>query len=238
MGSTKVEAPQPTQAEQDLQKAQLAGIQSQQAQDAAMRPLLLRQQGLQEVNGQIQEIPWEQRLAAMNPQDRANYDLQKAYIDRQQLALEGKLPVSPGMESNLAEQQKILQEGLSRKGGSGYNLSTAGIQSLGLFNRNAEMMREEARRGQISSGQGLISSGLSNIMGQQGQQYSQGQNMGLPGFSALQGAYGQAYQPFQFNRNMEFQANQQTAANRAGLLGGAMGMVGTAGGIGLAKYLK
>lgn len=230
---TKVEAPQPTAQEIALQQAQLDSIAKQNAETEAFKPYLYKQMGLREVNGQIQEIPWEERMASMAPQERAGYELNDLYLQRQKDAMEGKLPVSPAMEAELAQQGADLEANLSRRLGPQWSQSTPGIQSMTEFDKRAGLMREEARRGQISSGEGLLNARMGLLQNTQAQNVQQGQNWGLPAFSQLQGAYSQAYQPFQFNRNMQFQANQQSVANRMGLISGAMGMAGSIAGGGL-----
>lgn len=234
--STKVEAPQPSAEEQALQREQLSLLQQQRAETEAFKPLLYEQMGLREVDGKLEKVPWEERLAAMSPQERAGYDLNELYLQRQMDALAGNLPVSPAMEAELTQQRENLMGNMSRKLGSNWALSTPGIQSMSEFDKRAELLREEARRGQISTGEGLLSARAGILGGQQAQNYGQMSSWNLPQFQGLSGAYSNAYQPFQFNRNMQFQANQQTAANRAGLIGDAFGLLGTVGGAGLSAY--
>ena len=228
---TKVQAPQPTPQEIALQQAQLDSINKQNAETEAFKPFLYESMGLRDVNGKLEEIPWEERLASMAPQEKAGYELNDLYLQRQKDAMEGKLPVSPALEEDLAKQKANLEANLSRKLGSNWAQSTPGIQAMSEYNKRADLLREETRRGQISTGEGLLGSRMGLLQGQQAQQYSQGQNWGLPAFSTLQGAYSQAYQPYQFNRNMQFQANQQTSANRMGLINGAMQAAGMAAGM-------
>lgn len=229
MGTT-VEAPQPSAQEIALQQAQLDSIAKQNAETEAFKPILYKQMGLREVNGKLEEVPWEERMASMAPQERAGYELNDLYLQRQKDAMEGKLPVSPAMEAELAQQRADLEANLSRRLGPQWSQSTSGIQSMTEFDKRAGLMREEARRGQISSGEGLLNARMGLLQNTQAQNVQQGQNWGLPAFSQLQGAYSQAYQPYQFNRNMQFQANQATSANRMGLIGGAMGAAGAIGG--------
>lgn len=172
----------------------------------------------------LQEVPWEERLAAMSPQDRAGYELNDLYLKRQRDAMEGKLPVSPAMEAELAQQQADLAANLSRRLGSGWEKSTPGIQSMSEFNKRAGLLREEARSGQITSGEGLLGARMGLMQNQQSQFYNQAK--GWP-TSGLNNAYSQAMQPFQDYRNMQSQASAQNAANRSGMIAAGAGTVAT-----------
>lgn len=227
MGGTKVQAPQPTAEEKALQQQQLSLLQEQRAETEAFKPYLYESMGLRDVNGKLEKIPEAERLASMTAQEKAQYDLANSYLDRQKQALEGKLPVSPAMEAELEQQKTDLATNLSRKLGSNWMQSTPGIQAMTEFDKRAGLLREEARRGQISTGEGLIGARMGLLQSQQAQNYGQAQNWGLPAFSQLSGAYSQAYQPFQFNRQMDYDARKTTSANRMGLITGAMGALGT-----------
>ena len=141
------------------------------------------------------------------------------------------MPVSPALESELERQRSALESNLSQRLGSNWSESTPGIQAMSEFDKGGGLLREEARRGQISTGEGLIQARLGQMQGAQAQQYGQGQGFGLPSFGALSGGYAQAFQPYQFNRQMEQSARGQSAANKAGLISGAMGMLGTGAGL-------
>lgn len=166
----------------------------------------------------LEEIPWEERLASMSPQERAGYELNALYLQRQRDAMEGKLPVSPAMEAELTQQRSDIEANLSRRLGSNWQQSTPGIQAMGEFNKRAGLLREETRRGQISSGEGLLGARMGLLQGQQGQFYNQAK--GFPVNNMTQ-QYGQAMAPYQDYRNMQYQASAQDAANRTGLIAGA-----------------
>jgi hypothetical protein len=63
-----------------------------------------------------------------------------------------------------------------------------------------------------------------------------GFNQANQGFGSLQGNIGTALQPFQFQRNMQFQANQAGGGGFGSLLGGmgAIGLGAFSGGLGTA----
>ncbi len=89
--------------------------------------------------------------------EKSGFGLTQKLQERTLAALEGKLEVSPALESNLQSKRQDLMETLSRKLGPNWATTTPGIQSLSEFEKGAELVREEARRGQIESGVGMLS---------------------------------------------------------------------------------
>ncbi len=232
MGSTSVEAPEPSPEERELQTLQLDLARQEAAQQEALRPFVLQNQGLTQdpETGEIRRLTPEELEAARTPGEQRAFDITRESQERQLAALKGELPVSPALEQELQQQQTRLEEGLSRRLGGGFATTTAGQQALARQQQTAGLLREEARRGQITSGQGILGSRLAGQLGQQQQQFGQFQGIGQ-GSLGLLGGLGQAQQGFQFNRQLEFQAAQQTAANRAGIISSIFGAAGTAGGL-------
>lgn len=180
----------------------------------------------------------EEYYASLSPTEKQSYDLQKLAYERTKQAYEGTLPISPAMEKELAQQKGITEEGLRRRLGSNWNLSTSGIQSMGDFNTNAELAREEARRGQITSGEGILLArqGFGSGLTQQNYQNYTGYPQSTLGISS---GLVNATQPYLNYANMQNQANianaQAANQSRSGLMSGLGTMAGLAGGIGLAS---
>lgn len=221
---TKVEAPQPSAQEVQLQKLQLEEARLQAEQAAELRPFLLEKQGLIETEKGLRRLTPEELAARMTPEQRRAQEITQATQERQLAALEGRLPVSPALEADLADQQRLVQEAIARRGQGG---GTLGLRAQSLFNRQANLVREEARKGQLGLGQSLLASQGQLKLARQGQGFNQLQGFGVPGLQRL-GAFGQAQQPFQFQRGLEFKAGLQSAQNRARLLGGLGQMAGGA----------
>jgi hypothetical protein len=80
-----------------------------------------------------------------------NQAIQTAMQERTQAALAGDLPVSPALEESLREQQQATALGVAR--GSGAQ-STPGIQLLAEQQTGANIAREAARQGQLTTGLG------------------------------------------------------------------------------------
>lgn len=234
--STKVSAPKVSAQETALQQEQLALLKRQSAEQEMFKPYLYESMGLRvNAQGQLEQIPEADRLAAMTPQEKSEYELANLYLQRQKDALMGNLPISPAMEKELADQQTLMEENLSRKLGTNWGQSTSGIQSSDAFQTRAGLLREEARRGQIGMGESLIGARMGLLGQQQAQQYGQMQGWGAPS-AGLFNQYSQAYQPYQFNRQMQYDAKSQSMANKMGLISGAMGMVGRIGAYAGMKY--
>jgi len=162
-----------------LQKAmlikQFQEMQQQEKTYENLEPFLLESIGFRkDEEGNFIRMTDEERYERMSDLEKLQYDNAKLLAEREKMALEGKLPISPAMEENLAEQRSQLENTLSQRLGSDWQTTTAGIQAMGEFDRNAELMREEARRGMISEGVGLnlAQSGfLSGLTGQKQGQY-------------------------------------------------------------------
>lgn len=230
MPKTTVQAPQPSAEERELQTMQLDLARQEAAQQEALRPFVLQNQGLTQdpETGEIRRLTPEELEAQRTPSEQRQFDITRLSQERQQLALEGKLPVSPALEQELQQQQTRLEEGLSRRLGGGFATTTSGQQALAQQQQTAGLLREEARRGQIGQGQGILASRLAGQLGQQGQQFGQFQGIGQ-GSLGLLGGLGQAQQGFQFNRGLQFQAAQQNAQGQQAFLGGLGRAIGGAG---------
>jgi len=187
----------------------------------------------------------EQQLAQMSPEEQRSYRTNKLMQERQQMALEGKLPVSPAMEAEIKGQEEALRETLTRKLGSDWMTSTPGQQAWSEFQKNAGLLREEARRGQITTGEGLLmareglglqqqgytSDAYSQLYGLGAQRTATYANIPYRTSGLLQG-YAQAQQPYQYYTGLQTQANiaraQARAQERAGLYGGIGSAAGSA----------
>lgn len=236
MGGGGQSAPKPSKKEKALMQAQLDMLQQSRDEQELMKPFMLKSLGMiQEVQDgktSYRMMTEEEKLAGMSTTERSNYDILKLQQDRQKLALEGKLPVSPALEDEIATQEKQLREGLSRRLGADYENSSAGIQALGEFQKKSGLLREEARRGEMSTGQGLM-------LSQQG--YMQNENIanqnamsgyGNRLFPLVQG-YGSAMQPYQFNRSLQGQYDQMASQEKAAMYQGLGSLVGTGMGYGI-----
>ncbi|MCE5336836.1 MAG: tail fiber domain-containing protein [Desulfobacteraceae bacterium] len=94
----------------------------------------------------------EQIAAQMTPTERSNYEITKLSNERYMQALKGDLPVDPALEKELTTEEQQIKEDLSRKLGPTWELSTPGQTALRNLQEKANLVRSEARRGEISAG--------------------------------------------------------------------------------------
>lgn len=215
-GGGNINVPGPTSEEIELQRMQLDQLRQQNKLQQQFQPFILESLGFKiEPDGSVTKLE--------QPKD----ELATLYEQRQLQALKGELPISPAMEKELSQQEAAITEGLSQRLGSDWQQTTAGQQAMSEFQKRAELLREEARRGQITTGEGLLESRLGFLQGVQQQGLSNLSAFASPNSA---GAYSSALAPYQAQRQMQFSANQSSAANNAAMTSGLMGMAGTLGG--------
>lgn len=159
----------PTPEEQAY--ADLLGMQVKGAKYAeALGPLQLRQQGYDVVLDE-KGMPTAINLikggqAELQAQNQAGQlELNRAFQERTKKAMAGELPLDPGIQRQLDENEVSLRAGLAKNLGPGYETSTPGIQALANFNKRREEVVSAFQHGEISSSAGL---------GLQGQQVQPG----------------------------------------------------------------
>jgi hypothetical protein len=119
--------------------------QQQAAYDAEMRA-----KGYDPVTGA--RMTAEQQIANMTAAQRLEYETSKLSSERYKQALEGKLPISPALEAQLKDEETTLRNELLQRLGQDYMLSTPGQKAIATLQQKHNMIREEARRGEISAG--------------------------------------------------------------------------------------
>lgn len=233
--------PQPTAEERALQQSQaeLLGLQTnilkqQQQQQAILLPFLAEQEGFQVETDEMGNITSISKTPS--ELDEKAKTLESEMLDRSLAALRGELPVSPGLERDIANQGQTLRDRLAAQFGPGYETSSPGIESLGQFEESANVAREGARTAQLTLAEQL------GITRQQQNQFSQsssqdvlrqsslGDPLTLAGaFGQVAGGYGQAQAPHLAQRQMQFQASQSGASNFASIIGAGIGAAGKVG---------
>ena len=173
----------------------------------------------------------DEKLARMNPLQRAQYEIDLQLAAREKSALAGTLPISPALEESLGKQMSSLESYMSTRLGPRWRESTPGIQALTKMSAYHDMIREEARRGAISEGLGQMIAGNQAYTSGATANYGGMMNMTSP-YAQLFGQAGQAQEPYRYYNNLAFQANvanAQAASQRsAGLMGGIGSLAGTA----------
>lgn len=256
MSTKKVAVPQASQAEQNLQKEQAEflrlqkdSITQQQEFNKMITPVLLKQSGFdftQDENGNITSLT--EKAKEVDPNEQMRKDIETAFLERTKASLAGDLPVDPGLIRDLNKSDQELENQLRKQFGNDMS-STPAQEALQRAKESRNILLDQARRGDLTlaeqlgqarqnSNQQLIDSNLNRAFG-----ISNNNNFASQWAQAGQSAQ-TAQQGFQFNRNMQFSANQFNAsqvsplASIAGTIGGAAlgaftGGIGTAAGTAL-----
>lgn len=116
----------------------------------------------------------EEKYAQLSGMDKNLYDLGMLQYNRLNDAYSGNVGISPALEADLAKQQSVLEQTLAQKLGPNWATSTPGIQAINEFQKQAGIVREEARRSMLNEGQGLL---LQNLGYQQGAKQQQLSNL-------------------------------------------------------------
>jgi hypothetical protein len=236
-GSSK--PPAPTAEERALQKAQADLlneqrdiVRAQREQQKVLLPFLADQEGYDitlDDDGNIKTIGKRYNRA----EDLRN-QLDEGLAERSLKALKGELDVDPALEDALKEQETNLRERLKHQFGAGYETSTPGVDALGEFGKNAEMLRAGARRGELT-----LSEQLGIARSQQNQsermtsqdylrQIGPGDAMSYAGaFGQIASGYGAAQGPYIAQRQMQMQAQQSKRSGIMGLIGAGVGAAGS-----------
>lgn len=245
-GSTTVSPPQPTQAETDLQnqqtallKQQTAIIQSQYQTQNLLAPFLYQSLGLTPQTNSAGAITGFTQDPAYSALQKQQNTITSEFLDRTQQALEGNLPIDPGLTTSLNEQESKLQQTLAQQLGPNWATSTPGTTAMNQWNLYRSNAEESARRGDLTMAESLA---LGNQQGANANTSSFLQNAGgvssLPfGSAQALGANAQGYNnPISFLeniRNQQFQASIFNAQQNQGLFGGLGSALGSIVGLGV-----
>lgn len=181
--------PPPSAEETELKQTELELLREERAFRRQLEPVILRQEGLRvnPATGAIEDIPFEE----LSPEEQRSRQILEESQTRQLQALRGELPVSPALERALTEEKKGLINRLRSEKGARFAETTGGIATLGEFKTRAGLLREEARRGQITTGESLLLARL--------QATEAAQTQGTQGLQTLAGGrFGDLSQQFGF----------------------------------------
>lgn len=159
-------------------------------------------------------------------------EIETGFLERTRAALAGELPVNPALLRELGEQEETLRETLRKQLGPGFETSSPGIEALATQSQRREELIEGARRGDLTLAEQL------GIARQGSNEQSINQLLARVGGAAnfqnpLISQFGSAQQPFQFNRQQQFQANAANAQLSAQSQQGIGQFLGLAAGTGI-----
>jgi hypothetical protein len=238
---TSVSVPGPSPEERDLQRnqAELLALQrqiieEQRAQNRILLPFLAQQEGFDVTVDEHGVITGVSMTAAEAAKRAQGDEVQRLLNERSLAALKGELPVDPGLERDLQQQEQDLRNKLQTQLGPGYETSTPGIQALDEFMRSAESLRYGARTGQLTLAEqlGITREQQNDFSRQSSEDVLRTSAIGDPltfagAFGQTARGYGQAQIPFIQQRQMQLQANIANAQSSMGLMGAGIGLIGS-----------
>jgi hypothetical protein len=125
----------------------------------SMEDILMKKQlalsGYDKAGNKLSE---EQMLSYMTDAEKQSYNLNKLNNERLMKAYNGELEISPALEEELGAEETQAREVLQRKLGDNWMLSTSGQNMMKQIQQKGNLVREEARRGLITSGEGVATS--------------------------------------------------------------------------------
>lgn len=244
MGGSAPSVPGPSATETALQQAQLDALKSSQAQIEKqnktmelLAPLVYKSAGVQPTYDEKGTITGFTQVE--DPLQSKLKTLQGEFYDRTQNALEGKLPVDPGLLQSLAEQEQQFKERMRKQLGPGWETSTPGIEARAKFDLTKNNVLEGARRGDLSMAESLGLAANAANLGQQGQNF--GQIMTTAGaplasasaYGGVAQGFGQAAGALANERLANYQAQLGGYQNQQKTFGSLFGGIGQLGGMAL-----
>lgn len=92
------------------------------------------------------------------PLAQQDKEIRRLSGERTLKALRGELEVDPAVERDLKNQEQTLRERLQQQLGSGYETSSAGQEALQRYREGADVLRSQARRGEMTLSEQLAAS--------------------------------------------------------------------------------
>lgn len=213
-------------------KLQREILEQQRQQQKVLLPFLAEQEGFKAETDEFGNITKISKTDTVI--DRKRKELEEGLVERSLRALKGELPVDPALERSLEVNERTLREKLRAQLGPGFETSSAGIESLGDFSRNAEILRFGARTETLTLAEQLaLTREQQNLFKKQSaQDVLTNQAQGVPltlagGFGQNARGFGAAQQPFIEQRKMQLQASIANAQTSAGRLNAGIGAIGS-----------
>jgi hypothetical protein len=220
-----------------------------------------KEMALQDLSLETMTKQLEKLNAGPTALEKAQEEVGLLQAERTKKALSGELPLSEGTVSRKQAEWDQFKESMARAGNpifgdspeSSFSNTTAGNESLQAFNQAWKVAEDAERRGDISVGAQLVNESTSLASSLRGAAYGASSGFrssglsttdlyqGVPelGTSKLLPSYLSALQPYQLQRQGEFQADATNATNAATRYAGLMNMTGAiAGGLGSAMLIR
>lgn len=127
----------------------------------------------------------EQKAQLTGPAAKRKREIERLLDERTLAGLKGNLPVDPALERDISDQEETLRQRLQEQFGPGYETSSPAIEALSKFEESSNVLRSQARRGELTlseqlgavrGGLGVQQAGLNIGAGSQG--------AGIPGLTS------------------------------------------------------
>lgn len=138
------DAPKPSDEELALQREQTRLLRQQRDREDMIFPFVAEQMGFDAETGELTEFGEQQR------------ELQEVLTERQLSAARGELPVPSVVDRDLEDQEQRLHAQLREQFGAGYETASPAIERLEEFRERANLTREQARRGELTTAGDLL----------------------------------------------------------------------------------
>jgi len=226
----EVNFPPPTDTQQQLLDSILTQLSDSRELQEKFIPLLANAAGYAyDKSGNLIQMPIADYLAQMNPLFRQQYENLQLIQEQTNKMLQGDYSANPALEQQLGKEKQNLENTLSARLGPDWRQTTAGIQAMSEFNRNALSLREASRQQQLSNYSTMVSSGLQDYL--TGQQAPLSYATGLQNYATgLLNDYNQALQPYQWERQKQYEAALKNMEAQQSQSAGLGQFIGTAGG--------
>lgn len=173
----------------------------------------------------------EQTERLTGPEAERRKEIEGLLNERTLKALRGELEIDPALERDIASQGQTLKERLQQQLGPGFETSSAGIEAMSKFEESANVLRHQARKGELTLGEQLS-------MARQGADIAQGgANLGatqarIPGIDPLSAggfAFGAQNAGIASQQQMQsiLQGGMQTAGGLGQIAAGYQMPIGT-----------
>jgi len=232
-----VSVPEPTAEEKELQKEILTQLKESRTLQEKFLPILMETSGYKyDDSGNVVKMGYDEYLDSLDPTMRTQYENLQLIQEQAQKALQGEI-ASPLLEKSLSSQKQQMEENLSRRLGSNWGQTSAGLLAQQEYNTGADIAREQVRNNAINTYGGLGLSGNEAYNLTPASQLQTASGVAMSGTSLLP-YYSSALQPYQNQRDMQLKANIQNAQNSSNQLSSLYRSVGGLVGIGLGSYLS
>jgi len=231
MSSEQIE---PTATELEIEKLGLQSLRDAQGANKALGDALLKAMRLikDPASGIYRQMTDDEFMGTLPGVEKQNYKNLQLQLERQQRALEGKLPISEGLMQQEKEEFRKFKEGQARLGNiilgddpaTATANTTTGVQALNSFNDTFKLARSAERFGELQTGQQNIGANFGLISDLQSRKSNEIKALPLKHLFTLP--------TFQNNAGLLSQQNFANSQNSSQFRSDAFNLAGQLGGAG------